>query len=112
MPVRHTRAALQDLVSIRAYIGMDNPAAANRIARADRCGMRSAQIFAGTRPPGLKPGKRELVAIWPYVIVYRIRSDMVEILKIRHGAQDRTWTLFASLLTAVTRLAMNGAARE
>ena len=40
--------------------------------------------------PGLKPGTRELVAIWPYMIAYRITSDAVEILNVWHGAQNRT----------------------
>ena len=39
--------------------------------------------------PGLAPGTRELAAIWPYVIVYRVAAEGVEILRIWHGAQDR-----------------------
>jgi len=29
------------------------------------------------------------VALWPYVIVYRITPEGVQILRIWHGAQDR-----------------------
>ncbi len=39
--------------------------------------------------PGLKPGTREFVALWPYVIVYRVTPVGVEILDIWHGAQSR-----------------------
>jgi toxin ParE1/3/4 len=38
---------------------------------------------------GLKPNTRELVLTGlPYLAVYRIRGDTVEILRILHGAQD------------------------
>ena len=36
---------------------------------------------------GERPGTRELVAP-PYVIVYRVKDDVVEILHMWHGAQD------------------------
>nr|WP_240606406.1 type II toxin-antitoxin system RelE/ParE family toxin [Phenylobacterium kunshanense] len=39
--------------------------------------------------PGLVSGTREISLIWPYVIVYRIRPETVEIVRIWHGAQDR-----------------------
>jgi plasmid stabilization system protein ParE len=39
--------------------------------------------------PGLVPGTRELTLIWPYVVIYRIGSETVEIVRIWHGAQDR-----------------------
>jgi plasmid stabilization system protein ParE len=39
--------------------------------------------------PGLVPGTRELTVMWPYVIVYRVAEDGVDIIRIWHGAQDR-----------------------
>jgi plasmid stabilization system protein ParE len=39
--------------------------------------------------PGLVQGTREITAIWPYVIVYRITPHAVEIVRVWHGAQDR-----------------------
>ncbi len=38
---------------------------------------------------GLVPGTRELAVIWPCVIVYRIKANSVETIRIWHGAQDR-----------------------
>jgi toxin ParE1/3/4 len=32
-------------------------------------------------------GMRELAVIYPYIIRYRVRSDVVEIIRIKHGAQ-------------------------
>ena len=39
--------------------------------------------------PGLAPGTREITSIWPYVIVYRIGLNAVEIIRVWHGARDR-----------------------
>ena len=39
---------------------------------------------------GLRAGTRELIlAPMPYIIVYRIRENAVEILRLYHGSQDR-----------------------
>ena len=38
---------------------------------------------------GLRPGTRELTSAWPYIIVYRITGEAVQVLRIWHGAQDR-----------------------
>ena len=34
-------------------------------------------------------GTRELVAISPYVIIYNVGANAVDILRVWHGAQDR-----------------------
>jgi toxin ParE1/3/4 len=39
--------------------------------------------------PGLVSGTRELTGAWPYVIVYQIKPEAIEIIRIWHGAQDR-----------------------
>jgi plasmid stabilization system protein ParE len=38
---------------------------------------------------GLVPGTRELTTVSPYVIVYRIGQDTVEVVRIWHHARDR-----------------------
>lgn len=40
---------------------------------------------------GLVPGTRELVAVWPYLIVYEIdgEREQVRILRVWHGARER-----------------------
>ena len=89
MPVRFTRAALRSLAAIRAYIGQENPAAANRVAVQIVAACDRLEYLPERGRPGLKAGTRELVALWPYVIVYRISPAAVEILNIWHGAQNR-----------------------
>ena len=74
---------------MRTHIGQDNPAAANRVAvpivaACDRLGYLPERGW-----PGLVPGTRELVALWPYVIAYRIISAEMQILRVWHGAQHR-----------------------
>jgi plasmid stabilization system protein ParE len=50
---------------------------------------RTAQLetFPGLGRPGGRQGTRELVCP-PYIIVYRVKEDVAEILYIWHGAQD------------------------
>ena len=84
-----TDPALADLQHIREHIGKDNPAAANRIAVQLIAACDRLEYLPERGHPGLVPGTRELFALQPYVIVYRIRQASVDILRIWHGAQDR-----------------------
>jgi addiction module RelE/StbE family toxin len=90
MRVILTRAALSDLAAIRKYIGRQNPAAASRIAIQLVATCDRLEHLPERGRPGLVPGTRELVAMWPYVIVYRVHADKVRVLRIWHGAQART----------------------
>ena len=90
MQVVYTRAALDSLTAIRTYIGAQNPAAANRIAVQLIAACDRLEYLPERGRPGFLPGTRELAALWPYIIVYRITPNAVEILNIWHGAQDRS----------------------
>lgn len=47
-------------------------------------------MFPRRGRPGALPGRRELAAVRPYVIVYRVLArDTVDILRVWHAAQDR-----------------------
>ncbi|MBS0296239.1 MAG: type II toxin-antitoxin system RelE/ParE family toxin [Proteobacteria bacterium] len=89
MPVVFADEAQRDLVAIRAYIGEESPLAASRVAIQIVAACDRLEHLPERGRPGLVPGTRELTALWPYVIVYRVRADVVEILRIWHGAQDR-----------------------
>jgi plasmid stabilization system protein ParE len=89
MKVAITHAARTDLARIRAYISVDNPQAASRMAVELMAACDKLELFPERGRPGILPETRELTTVWPYVIVYRIRGDVVEILHIWHGAQDR-----------------------
>jgi len=89
--VRWSAESIEDLAALRAYIALDRPAAAARVAR--RIGelvetLLSVNPEAGRR--GRVPGTRELaVARTPFVVAYRIRADAVEVIRVLHGA--RRW---------------------
>jgi plasmid stabilization system protein ParE len=89
MPVVLTADALTDLANIRSYIGERNPFAATRIAVQLIATCDRLEYLPERGRPGIVPGTREITALWPYVIVYRITPAAVEILRIWHGAQDR-----------------------
>jgi len=79
-----TRAALNDVRLIAQYIARFNPYAARRIAIA----LAEAGDSLGRFPErgrAVGPGRREMVAVRPYVILYRVEEGGIVILRIRHG---------------------------
>jgi len=88
--VTFTDEALDDLTAIRAYLQALSPRAAERLGRqlvavADTLG---DLPYRGRK--GLVEGTRENLSVRPYVIVYRITPDTVDVLRIYHEAQNRT----------------------
>lgn len=84
-----TDPAADDLERIREHIGRDNPGAANRVAVQLIAACDRLEYLPERGRPGVLIGTRELAALWPYVIVYRVSASVVEVLRIFHGAQDR-----------------------
>lgn len=72
MIVRWLASARNDVVSIARHIATENPLAATRMAQELLVAGDSLASFPHRGRPGLAPGTRELVAVWPYLIVYRI----------------------------------------
>jgi toxin ParE1/3/4 len=85
--IRWSAEAADQLEAIVNRIREDNPEAARAVAQAILDRAAELQTFPGLGRPGEKKGTRELVSP-PYVIVYRLRKDVAEILHIWHGAQD------------------------
>ena len=83
-----TALAVDDLISIRTYIDQFNPSAAAHIAERLVTAADSLEEFAD-RGRATTERHRELLAIWPYIIRYRIEPERVVILRIRHGHQQR-----------------------
>jgi toxin ParE1/3/4 len=53
-----------------------------------RCG--DLRMFPNRGRQGRVEGTRELVlAPLPFIVVYRVKTDAVEIVRVYHGAQDR-----------------------
>ncbi len=90
MRVRWTAPAAQDLYKITRYIRRDNSTAAREVAKTiyDGCESLINSPYRGRK--GRIEGARELVFPGlPYIAIYRITEQVIEILHIYHGAQDR-----------------------
>lgn len=90
MNPRWTRAALADLATVHAHISADNAVAANAL-RDRAIGFVETVLAAqpGIGRPGRVEGTREAVVHPNYVMVYRVKEGVVEILAVRHVA--RRW---------------------
>ena len=89
MQVRWTRPAAQDLQQIARRIRQDNPPAALRVAKTIYDGCMALETFQNRGRTGRRAGTRELVfAPLPYIAVYRVKEEVVEILRIYHSAQN------------------------
>jgi toxin ParE1/3/4 len=89
MHIRWTEPAASDLTRICDYIHEhDGPEAARRVALRIHEGVGSLTLFPRRGRSGRKPNTRELVFPGlPFLAVYRIREDVIEISRILHGAQ-------------------------
>ena len=88
--LRYTRQALADLDEARAYIALDRPGAAARVAALIREAIEALRRFPEIGRQGRVPGTRELVVSGtPFLVAYRVAGNEVSILAILHGA--RRW---------------------
>ena len=85
--IRWTTDASDQFEAAVQYIQRENPTAARNVARKVIDRIERLATLPGLGRPGEVKGTRELV-VPPYVIVYRLREEIVEILHIWHGAQD------------------------
>jgi toxin ParE1/3/4 len=88
MQLRWSPAAAEDLFRIIEYIRQENASAAQRIAKTIYESAGSLKSFPNKGRTGRVEGTRELpLPPLPFVVVYRIRKDIVEIANVIHGAQ-------------------------
>jgi toxin ParE1/3/4 len=83
--------AIQDLISLRAYIAEENPAGARRIVLRI---IHDVEHLLPDNPqlgrPGRVAGTRELVVPQtPYIVPYRVQRATIQILRAFHSA--RRW---------------------
>jgi toxin ParE1/3/4 len=87
MQLGRAPAAAEDFFRIIEYIQQENPAAAQRIATNMYESAGSLKSFPNKGKGGRVEGTRELpLPPLPFVVVYRIVEDIVEIANIIHGA--------------------------
>ena len=89
MRIRWTVPAADDLESIKNYLQQHYPHFAEPTVRTIYQRIRSLKTAPNQGRPGQRTGTRELsLTPLPYVVVYSLNAETVEILHIYHGAQD------------------------
>lgn len=93
--VRHSRSARQDLIDIWLTIAHDNPGAADRMLGRLEARVKILEQFPqiGMARPDIASTARVLV-VRPYLILYRLIPDGVQIVRVLHGARNIDGDLF------------------
>jgi toxin ParE1/3/4 len=89
MRIRWTVPAAGDLENIKNYLQRLYPHFAEPTVRTIYLRIRSLKAAPYQGRPGHRNGTRELpLTPLPYVVVYSVKPEAIEILHIYHGAQD------------------------
>ncbi len=90
MRIRWTPAAAADLQQISDYLKDHHPHYRRATMRKLYEVIRSLKAMPHRGRPGREEGTRELVfPPLPYVAIYRVKEQSIEVLRIYHGAQSR-----------------------
>jgi toxin ParE1/3/4 len=82
--------ATNDLIRLREFIAETDPDRADLVARRIRNSSETLATFPHRGRIGRLADTRELVVPrTPYIVVYWVVGDVVEILRVVHGAQNR-----------------------
>lgn len=88
--LRWTPSALQDLEEAGAYIMQDNPRAAMEMGKRILEAVEYLQQYPALGRAGRLRDTRELVVSGtPFIVIYRVRMDFVQVLRVLHHA--RKW---------------------
>ncbi|HAG85191.1 MAG TPA: type II toxin-antitoxin system mRNA interferase toxin, RelE/StbE family [Cyanobacteria bacterium UBA12227] len=88
MSVKWLRKALQNLAQAHAYIAKDDPTAAVRTMSTIQQAVAQLAEFPNMGRIGRVEGTRELVIpSTPYFVVYRVKGNTVQILRVLHSAR-------------------------
>ena len=88
MKIRWSRLAAADLIGIIEFIQQDSPDASLRVGREICKAVADLGKFPNLGRAGRVQGTRELpVPPLPFIVVYRLKDERVEIVRILHGAQ-------------------------
>jgi len=88
MHVRWSPDAANDFERIVTYVHGDNPPAARRIADRVYQSVVGLMAFPMRGCPGRVRATRELpLTPLPFIVVYRVLDDVIEIVRVLHGAQ-------------------------
>ena len=89
MSVLWSPGAIRDVRHLRAYIAQRDPGSAAVVIARLRSAVRILEEFPSYGRPGKVPGTRELVVPrTPYIVIYRIAGQHVQLARVLHGAQE------------------------
>jgi toxin ParE1/3/4 len=80
--------ARRDLLHIREYIRPFNTPAAERMGQR-LSDLGNSLVTASERGREIRPGIRQIAAIRPYLLRYRVTDDAVTIIRIIHSARQQ-----------------------
>ena len=90
MRIRWTPAAARDLQRVSDYLRDRHPLYRRPTLRKLYAGIQSLKAWPHRGRIGREEGTRELLfPPLPYVAVYRVYKECIEVLRIYHGVQDR-----------------------
>jgi toxin ParE1/3/4 len=88
--VKWLRTALRNLEVETEYIAQENPEAAARVVERVRDAVQKLADYPALGRSGRVSGTRELLVTGtPYIVPYRVRGNVVEVLRVQHAA--RKW---------------------
>lgn len=88
MKIKWLRKSINNLEKIAQYIQQDNTSASLQIIAKIQTSVNQLSEFPFMGRKGRIEGTRELIiSNSPYIVIYRIQSDQVEILRILHSSQ-------------------------
>jgi toxin ParE1/3/4 len=90
MRIRWTQAAAADLQHVSDYLKDHHPHYREPTLRKMYAGIQSLKEWPLRGHIGREDGTRELLfPPLPYIAVYRVKEESIEVLRIHHGARDR-----------------------
>jgi toxin ParE1/3/4 len=88
MPIVWLSVAVQDILHIRTYIADQDPSSARDVASKIDKLVNMLATMPNMGRPGRIFGTRELVIKGtPFLVVYRVQNERVEVLRVLHGRQ-------------------------
>lgn len=92
MPPKRTlewkKQAQADLFAIVDFISDDNPEAAQTLKNEIEEKTEKLREFPDLYKLGRKRGTREMVAHKNYIVIYRVTNNQIEVLRVKHSAQQ------------------------
>jgi toxin ParE1/3/4 len=87
--LRWLRSGTRSLRLVHARIALDNPEAARAVVERIESAIAHLSAFPLSGRAGHVEGTRELIIPGlPYIVIYRVGAEFVEILRVFHASQD------------------------